>query len=108
MYHVEDIDPNALFPVGTSPHGRSARAPAIGSRGMVASAHPYASQAGLDILKDGGNAIDAAVAVASTLNVAEPYMSGIGGIGIALIYIAKRESDASFKFLWPCPKRRTA
>ena len=103
MYHVEDIDPNALFPKGTSPHGRSARAPAIGSRGMVASAHPYASQAGLDILKDGGNAIDAAVAVASTLNVAEPYMSGIGGIGIALIYIAKENRTRVLNFSGHAP-----
>ena len=103
MYHVEDIDPNALFPMGTSPHGRSARAPAVGSRGMVASAHPYASQAGLDILKDGGNAIDAAVAVASTLNVAEPYMSGIGGIGIALIYIAKENRTRVLNFSGHAP-----
>ena len=103
MYHVDDIDPNALFPIGTSPHGRSARAPAVGSRGMVASAHPYASQAGLDILKNGGNAIDAAVAVASTLNVAEPYMSGVGGIGIALIYIAKEGRTRVLNFSGHAP-----
>jgi len=103
VYHVDDIDPNALFPIGTSPHGRSARAPAVGSRGMVASAHPYASHAGLDILKNGGNAIDAAVAVASTLNVAEPYMSGIGGIGIALIYIAKEGRTRVLNFSGHAP-----
>lgn len=79
-------------------HGRSSRAPAAGRRGMAASAHPYATLAGLDVLKDGGNAFDAAVAVASTLNVVEPYMSGVGGIGIALVYVAKENRTRVLNF----------
>ncbi len=65
--------------------------PGTGISGMVSSAHPIATQAGLDILKAGGNAFDAAVAVASTLNVVEPAMSGIGGYGTILVYVAKEK-----------------
>ena len=55
---------------------------ATGQKGMVASAHPLASKAGARILEKGGNAIDAAITVGSSLSVVEPYMSGVGGVGV--------------------------
>lgn len=58
---------------------------ALGRRGMVASANPLATQAGIRMFAAGGNAIDAVVATAVAVTVAEPYFSGLGGIGIAVV-----------------------
>jgi gamma-glutamyltranspeptidase / glutathione hydrolase len=62
------------------------RAPAYATQGMVASSQPLAAQVGLQVLKDGGNAADAAIAVAAMVNVTEPMMNGLGGDAFMLVY----------------------
>src|SRR6478672_5245719 len=69
--------------------GLQHRPTVTGRRGMVTSAHPVASLAGLRTLMEGGNAIDAAVAVASCLGATEIGSNGIGGVGWMQIYHAK-------------------
>jgi gamma-glutamyltranspeptidase len=55
-------------------------------RGMVAAPHALASEAGVEVLKAGGSAVDAAIAANAVLNVVYPHMSGIGGDAFWLIY----------------------
>lgn len=76
------------------------RRPTISSmNGIVAAAHPHAAAAGASILARGGNAFDAAVATASTLNVAEPYMSSLAGMGLATCWIAKEQRVRTLNFV---------
>ncbi|MBK1659221.1 gamma-glutamyltransferase [Paracraurococcus ruber] len=70
---------------------RSHRPLIMGRRGAVATNHPVATQAGLDVLRAGGNAVDATIAVSLALGVVEPHMSGLGGDGFFQLHLAGGE-----------------
>lgn len=74
-----------------SPTAAQSGRAASGTGGVVAAAHPLAVDAGVAVLEAGGNAFDAAVAVAAALNVVEPNMSGAGGYGTILVYDARAD-----------------
>ena len=83
------------------------QAVATGTGGAVASADVDASKAGIAVLKNGGNAIDAAVAVASTLGVTEPFVAGPGGGGFMVIYLAKQHRVVTIDGRETCPRTCT-
>jgi len=85
------------------PHRNAYRPVVMGARGAVASAHPLASMAGIRVLLEGGNAVDAAVAVASTLNVVEPFMSSAAGIGLMLVSRARERERHVLDFIGRAP-----
>lgn len=85
------------------PHRHAYRPAVMGTRGAVTSAHPLASMAGIRMLLEGGNAMDAAVAVGSTLNVVEPFMSGAGGIGLMMISRARTRERHVLDFIGRVP-----
>jgi gamma-glutamyltranspeptidase / glutathione hydrolase len=87
------------------PYRGIAHRPAVtGRHAAVASAHPLASLAGLRMLLQGGNAVDAAVAIAAALNVVEPFMSGAGGVGYMVIHDGKGGQPIVLNYNGVAPK----
>src|SRR5258708_782450 len=118
MARLSPAEPKSAIGAGRSAYGAAPSAdlfggermlqpgkrPTIASRhGMVAAAHPLAAATGARVLGNGGNAFDAAVATAATLNVVEPYMSGLAGLGMATCYIASEKRVRSLNFMSRIP-----
>ena len=76
-------------------------------RSAVSSAHPVATAAGLEVLREGGNVVDAAVAVSFVLGVVEPDASGLGGYGQMLVSLAAMERPALIEFMTRAPEEAT-
>ena len=80
---------SSLTTAGVRPIPNAGRSAVVARNGMVAASQPLASQVGLRILQEGGNAVDAAVATAATLALVAPMMTGPAGDVFALVYIAE-------------------
>ena len=99
--------------IGMSSHGFdrvtgedfTSRSEVIAAHGMVASSHPLATQIGLDILKQGGSAVDAAIAVNAALGLMEPTGNGIGGDLFAIVWDAKSKKLYGLNASGPAPKK---
>lgn len=85
----------------------STRSEIIAENGMVATSHPLATQVGINILKDGGNAIDAAIAANAAIGLMEPTGNGIGGDLFAIIWIEKEKKLYGLNASGRSPKNLT-
>lgn len=92
---------------GARPVGEDwSRSPVYGANGMAATAHPLASQVALDILKQGGSAVDAAIAANAALGLMEPTGNGIGGDLFAIVWDPKTETLTGYNGSGRAPQGR--
>lgn len=96
-----------LLPLAAQEPPHAWRTVVMGTHGMIAAEHPMQAMAGLDVLKAGGNAIDAAVATFYMTGVTEQHQAGIGGDAYILAYIAKLNKVVFINGTGPAPKLAT-
>ena len=101
-----DPEPEIWMPFDDNGIKRTER-DATGENGVVTSSNVYATMAGLEILEQGGSAVDAAIAVCYALGVAEPFTSGIGGGGFMMIHTADGK-DSFIDYREVAPSNQTA
>ena len=87
--------------------GKSGRSVTHATNGMVATSHPLAAQIGLDVLKNGGNAIDAAIATNAAMGLLEPTSNGIGGDLYAIVWDAKTQKLYGLNASGRAPQKAT-
>src|SRR5438128_10244309 len=96
------MPPNRVADIYDTSRSRTGGQGAVmGLRGLVSTSHALATGAGLAILRAGGNAVDAAVAISAALAVVEPAMSGPGGCGYMLIHSVATDTVLDFMGLVP-------
>ena len=100
--------PDTAAPAATAPAAVAADNVAAGSSAAVASVDAHATQIGLEVMRDGGNAIDAAIAVGFALAVTHPAAGNIGGGGFMTIYVAAEDRYTTFDFREKAPLAATA
>ena len=88
-------------------HWKSNKEEVVAENGVVTAMQPQSAEAGLAILKQGGNAVDAAVAMGFCNVVLEPYMATIGGMGYMLVHLAESGQTIGLDFNGRAPRRAT-
>ncbi|MCU0705592.1 MAG: gamma-glutamyltransferase [Fimbriiglobus sp.] len=87
--------------------GQALRSETVANNGMVCASHPLAAQIGLEVLKNGGNAVDAAIATSAAMGLMEPTSCGIGGDLFAIVYDAKTKKLHGLNASGPAPRKAT-
>ncbi len=101
------IADDALAQRTTAKPFKAGRSVTVANHGIVATSHPLAAQIGLDVLKQGGNAVDAAIATSAAMGLLEPMSCGIGGDLFAIVWDAKSQKLHGLNACGAAPAKAT-